>query len=53
MKFILISNRDEHHILRRKLANDTSTKDEKQFVNDTTSKKKLVNDISKHQTKNR
>jgi hypothetical protein len=40
MKFILIFNRDEHRILRRKLASDTSTKDEKQSANDTVSKKK-------------
>ncbi len=53
MKFILIFNRDEHHILRRKLANDTSAKDEKQFASDTTSKKKVASDTSKHQTKNR
>ncbi len=52
MKFILISNRDEHRILKRKLANDTSTKNEKQSASDTASKKKLVSDTSKHQTKN-
>ncbi len=47
-KLVLISNLDEHHISRRKLASDTSTKNEKEFASDTTSKKKLVNDTLKH-----
>ncbi len=40
MKFILIFNRDKYHILRRKLTNDTSAKDEKQFASDIALKKK-------------